>query len=126
MKARVKEAQTKNKGRFDWTHRLRPMKIEEGDWMLVYNKSLDKQCRPMQKFVSRWFGPSVVTSTNNNLTYHLVKLDKTMIVVPVAGKWIKVFTKRYKPEPNLDLEEDADRDEDLDEDLVDDGVEENT
>mgnify|MGYP000285291074 CR=1 FL=1 len=35
-------ARLKNKGRFDWTHRLRPKKIEEGDWVLVYDSSLNQ------------------------------------------------------------------------------------
>ena len=33
--ARTKEARTKNKSRFEKTHRLRSRKIEEGDWVLV-------------------------------------------------------------------------------------------
>ena len=40
---RLKEARLKNKIRFDKTHRIRPKKIEEGDWVLVYDSSLDHQ-----------------------------------------------------------------------------------
>ena len=40
-KAKLHAARTRNKGRFDRTHRLRPKKIEEGDWVLVYDSSLD-------------------------------------------------------------------------------------
>ena len=36
-------ARVKNKIRFDKIHRLRPKKIEEGDWVLVYDNSLDNQ-----------------------------------------------------------------------------------
>jgi hypothetical protein len=38
---KLRTARIKNKERFDRTHRLRPKKIEEGDWVLVYNSSLD-------------------------------------------------------------------------------------
>ena len=34
-------ARIRNKARFDRTHWLRPKKIEEGDWVLVYDNSLD-------------------------------------------------------------------------------------
>ena len=40
----------KEQRRFDRTHRLRPKKIEEGDWVLVYDNILDNQHRAMQKF----------------------------------------------------------------------------
>ena len=91
----------KNKGRFDRTHRLRPKNIEEGDWVLVYDSSLDHQHRAMRKFSRRWFGPYAVTSVNNNATYHLAELDGTTMAVPVAGKRIKVFKKRHEDEPDL-------------------------
>ena len=47
----MEEATRKNKGWFDWMHRLRPKKIEEGDWMLVYDSNFDNQHRSAQKFV---------------------------------------------------------------------------
>ena len=68
-------ARVKNKIRFDKTHRLRPKKIEEGDWVLVYDSSLDNHHKTTRKFARRWFGPYVVTSANDNATYHLVELD---------------------------------------------------
>ena len=37
---KLRVARTRNKARFDRTHRLRPKKIEEGDWVLVYDSSL--------------------------------------------------------------------------------------
>jgi hypothetical protein len=40
---KLRAARLKNKGRFDPTHRLRLKKIEEGDWVLVYDDSLDNQ-----------------------------------------------------------------------------------
>ena len=39
--AKVKEVRIRNKAWFDRTHRLRPRKIEEGDWVLVYDNNLD-------------------------------------------------------------------------------------
>ena len=38
---RVREARIRNKAQFDRTHRLRPRKIKEGDWVLVYDNNLD-------------------------------------------------------------------------------------
>jgi hypothetical protein len=108
---KLRAARVKNKERFDRTHRLRPKKMEEGDWVLVYDSSLDHQHKPTQKFVRRWFGPYVVTSVNDNGTYHLAELDGTKIAVPVTGKRIKAFKKRHKDSPDL---ESGDRDDDKD------------
>ena len=69
----------KKKERFNRTHRLRPKKIEEGDWVLVYYIRLNNQHKAMQKFARRWFGPYVVTSANDNGTYHLAELYETRI-----------------------------------------------
>ena len=40
-KAKLQKAREKNKGWFDRMHRLRLKKIKEGDWVLVYDNSLD-------------------------------------------------------------------------------------
>ena len=96
----MKEARIRNKARFDRTHRLRPRKIEEGDWVLVYDSSLDNQHRSTRKFAKRWFGPYMVRSVNDNATYHLMELDGTRITTPVVGKRIKAFKKRNEAEPN--------------------------
>jgi hypothetical protein len=40
---RLRAARVRNKERFDRTHRLRPKKIEEGDWVLIYDNSV-KTC----------------------------------------------------------------------------------
>ena len=102
----------KNKGRFDRTHRLQPKKIEEGDWVWVYDSNLDNQHKAMRKFVRRWFEPYAVISANDNGTYHLVELDGTRIVVPVVGKRIKAFKKRHEDESDPDdMESDDDRSE---------------
>ena len=94
-------ARIRNKARFERTHRLRPRKIEEGDWVLVYNSSLDNQHKASRKFARRWFGPYIVTGANNNGTYHLAELDGTRMAIPVAGKRIKAFKKRHEYESDL-------------------------
>ena len=96
----MKEARIRNKARFDRTHRLRPRKIEEGDWVVVYDSSLDNQHRSTRKFARGWFGPYIVRSVNDNETYHLAELDGTQITTPVAGKRIKAFKRRNEAEPN--------------------------
>ena len=60
----MEAARVKNKIQFDKTHRLCPKKIEEGDWILVYDNSLDNQHKTTRKFTRRWFRPYVVTSAN--------------------------------------------------------------
>jgi hypothetical protein len=63
---KLRAARVKNKERFDRTHRLRPKKIKEGDWVLVYDSSLDNQHKATRKFARRWFGPYIVTSAKNS------------------------------------------------------------
>ena len=96
-------ARVKNKIQFDKTHRLRPKKIEEGDWVLFYESSLDNQHKTTRKFARRWFGPYVVTSANDNATYHLAELDGPRLAVPIASKRVKIFKKRQ--DKNLDLDD---------------------
>ena len=98
---KLRVARTRSKARFDRMHRLRPKKIEEGDWLLVYDSSLDNQHLATRKFARRWFGPYVVTSANDNGTYHLAELDGMRVAIPVAGKQIKMFKKRHDGEPDL-------------------------
>jgi hypothetical protein len=105
---RLRAARVRNKERFDRTHRLQPKKIEEGDWVLVYDNSLDHQHKVTQKFARRWFGPYVVTTVNGNGTYHLAELDGTRIAVSVAGKRIKASKKWHEDSPDLGSEESDD------------------
>jgi hypothetical protein len=105
---RLRTARIRNKERFDRTHRLRPKKIEEGDWVLVYDNSLDNQHKAARKFVRRWFGPYVVTSIDDNGTYQLAELDGTRITVPVTGKRVKAFKKRHDNEPDAEIGGDDD------------------
>ena len=103
-------ARIRNKARFDRTHWLRPSKIEEGDWVLVYDSNLDNQHRPTRKFARRWFRPYVVTGANDNGTYHLAELDGTRMAIPVAGKRIKALKKRHVGEPDLgDMDSDGEQ-----------------
>ena len=74
---------------------------------MVYVNNIDNQHSSMRKFTKRWFEPYVVTSANDNDTYHLAELDGTRLAVPIAGKRVNIFKKRHNYEPNLDdLEED--------------------
>jgi hypothetical protein len=98
---RQQEARLLNKLRFDKKHRLRPKRIEEGDWVLVYDSSLDHQHSTIRKFARRWFGPYEVRKRFENGTYRLSELDGTMIRVPIAGKRVKVFKKRNHQEPYI-------------------------
>ena len=97
---KLRATRVKNKERFDRTHQLRPKKIKEGNWVLVYDSSLDNQHKAMRKFARRWFEPYVVTSVNDNRTYHLAELDGTRMAVPVAGKRIKAFKKQHEDKPD--------------------------
>jgi hypothetical protein len=118
---KLRTARLRNKERFDQTHRLRPKKIEEGDWVLVYDSSLDNQHKATRKFARRWFGPYVVTSVDDNGTYHLAELDGTRIAVPVAGKRLKAFKKRQDGEPDAGIGSDDDE-SDNDTDGADGGI----
>ena len=101
-------ARVKNEEQFERAHRPRPKKVEEGDWVLVYDNNLDNQHKAMRKFVTRWFEPYVVTRANDNGTYHLAELDGTRTVVPMAEKRIKSFKKRHEDEPDLASVDDND------------------
>jgi hypothetical protein len=61
----------------------------------VYDSSLDNQHRSTRKFARRWFRSYVVTSVDDNGTYHLAELDGTRIAAPVAGKRVQAFKKRH-------------------------------
>ena len=71
VKARLKNARLKNKKDFDRRRRLRPRKIVEGDWVLVYDSSLDNQHSTSWKFSQRWFGPYLVKKVEDNAAYRL-------------------------------------------------------
>ena len=49
-KERMKSARLKNKDYFDKLHRLKSKAIQEGDWVLVNDSSLDNQKCVMRKF----------------------------------------------------------------------------
>ncbi|KAL3686150.1 hypothetical protein R1sor_004172 [Riccia sorocarpa] len=91
---KLKQARLKNKSRFDKTHRLRPKPIQLGDWVLVYDSTLENQHSTVRKFSRIWFGPYVVLVLNDNATYSLRELDETVLRLDVAGKRVKLFKKR--------------------------------
>ncbi|CAM6104667.1 unnamed protein product [Calypogeia fissa] len=82
----LKMVRFRNKGRFDRVHRLRPVLVKEGDWVLVYDSRLETQHLSSNKFARRWFGPYVVVVVHPNATYTLRELDGTVLKVPYAGK----------------------------------------
>ena len=56
------------------------------------------------------FRALLVTSANDNGTYHSAELDGTRIAVPVARMRITTFKKRHKDEPELEsMDDDDDR-----------------
>jgi hypothetical protein len=91
---KLKTARLGNKDRFDKTHRLRTKSIQIGDWVLVFDNSLEHQHSTLRKFSRRWFGPYVVVATHDNGTYTLRELDGTMLKILVIGKRIKTFRRR--------------------------------
>ena len=65
----------------------------------------------------------MVTSVNDNATYHQAELDRRMITIPVVGKRIKAFKKWHEPDPDPEIEDEgADEGNESDEDLIDDGL----
>ena len=93
-KIKLKDARVKNKAAFDQKHRLRPIALQDGDWVLVYDSSLDNQYTTMRKMVRRWFGPYVVMQVLDHGAYKLCELDGTVLKVPIAGKRVKLFKRR--------------------------------
>ncbi|CAM6103697.1 unnamed protein product [Calypogeia fissa] len=91
---RLKEAREKNKERFDKTHRLRPIPIKEGDWVLIYKGGLEQQHSTIKKFARRWRGPFVVKEVRPNTTYVVRELDGTIHRYPYTGKRVKLFKRR--------------------------------
>ena len=82
--------------------------------MLVYDNNLNNQHMLTWKFAGRWFRLYVLTSANDNATYHLLELDGTRISISVAGKRIKAFKKRHESEPEPEVEEDEEANENED------------
>ena len=78
-------------------------KIEKGDWMLVFDSTLEHQHSTVRKFARRWFGPYVVEKVNDNANYLLRELDGTMFKIPISGKRIKVFRRRDGRFHSIDL-----------------------
>lgn len=68
---KLKEARKKNQKRFYKIHWLWPKTIEESDWVLVYNNSLDNQNSILQKISKHWFGPYIIIEVYDNDTYFL-------------------------------------------------------
>ena len=91
---KLKTTRLINKDRFDKTHRLRTIGIQIGDWVLVFDSSLEHQYSILRMFSKRWFEPYVVVATHDNATYTFRELDGTVLRLLIVSKWIKVFKKR--------------------------------
>lgn len=118
---RLKEAKEKNKDKFDRKHRLRSQPIQNKDWVLVYDSSMDNQHNTVMKFLKQWFGPYVVKQVYDNATYLLRELDGPELKIPIAGKCVKLFGRRGENQlfekANEDIEGvEAEKNEDQDED----------
>lgn len=74
-------------------HQLKTKKILVGDWMLVFDYSLEHHIT-FGKFTRQWFVLSVIMAIYNNVTYTIWELDSTMLRILVAGKLIKIFKSR--------------------------------
>ncbi|TPX55758.1 hypothetical protein SpCBS45565_g08491 [Spizellomyces sp. 'palustris'] len=68
--------------------------IVEGDWVLVWDTTLDNQYRSERKLARRWKGPYVVLETNANGTYRLAELDGAELRALITGKRVKLFKQR--------------------------------
>jgi len=90
---KLKAARLGNKERFDRTHRLTAKTIREGDWVLVFDSTLEHQHSTVRKFARRWVGPYVVNKVHLNGTYSLRELNGASLRVPVAGKRTKLFQR---------------------------------
>jgi hypothetical protein len=102
---KVKTARLKNKVCFDKTHRLRPVAIKEGDWVLILDNSLDMQYSALKKFAHQFRRPYVVTKIHDNAPYTVWKLDGAEHRILYAGKNVKLFNRRIGPTNNKILEE---------------------
>ena len=83
--------------------------------MIVYDNSLYNEHNSIQKFANRWFKPYEDRKVLDNGTYRLCQLDGTILRVPIARKWVKIFKKQSNSEPyitlcNTNTEEQADID----------------
>ena len=54
---KLKEAQVKNKARFNKVKELQPRKIQKGNWVVALDSRLENQYNTMRKFAKWWFGP---------------------------------------------------------------------
>lgn len=70
---------------------MRSKAIQDGEWVLVYDSTLNNQHSTARKFAKRWFGPYVVKKNHNNATYLLQEFSGIELKVPIAEKKIKLF-----------------------------------
>ena len=72
----------------------------EGDWVIVYDNSLDHQHNLIQQFAQLWLRPYRF----ENKTYEQGQLNGTILWVHKAGKEVKIFKKLSHMEPCITLD----------------------
>ena len=94
---KLKECRIRNADNWNAKHRLRPVEITAGDWVVLWDASLDNSHEALRKFKRRWFGPYVVKDVHKETgTYRLAELDGALFQRRVAGKHVKLFKRRDK------------------------------
>lgn len=78
---RLKMVRLRNKSWFDRTHRLQPVEVKEGDWVLVFeSRKFNTQHLTKNKFARRWQGPMLL-------------LKRTQMQHILFGNWMGLFTR---------------------------------
>jgi hypothetical protein len=107
---RLRVARMRNKVEFEKKLMLRPKALEEGDWVLVSDNSLDNQHATANKFARRWKRPYVIVKIFSNAVYRLRELDGSILANLVAGKRVKFYMQRVG-QTKMFLDEVGDRSE---------------
>ena len=87
-------------------HRLREP-LKPGDWVLVYNRSLESQWGKL--FSNRWNGPYKIVEQVSGKSYVLEELDGTRLARRYAAAHVKrIFPRGEVLKEDYQLEEDED------------------
>src|SRR5271170_3414464 len=98
----LRNSRKANKIYFDQHHRLRPQnqQLHEGDFVLLYDSSLQKNRHT--KLNDRWRGPfRIVEKLENSIFYRLKELDGTPLSGTATGDRVKKFYMRRELEEIL-------------------------
>ena len=87
---------------FDENNSIRQEPLHEGDYVLLWDSSIDTSYARMHKFVFRWLGPYQVHEADNEKgTFKIRELDGTVLATSIAGSRLK----RYHPRGGTILQE---------------------